>query len=502
MPPARSQAGLRTRTLRARSHSVRLHSAEDSRVITYGNPRGMLSTFEVDQRARKCLQASVPDDWTLTPPTDDLGLDYWVQVTEGGIPKNVNFFIQVKGSQSLQAVGTDIKHVLSTKKMLQYLETPLPVLFVVCHISSKGPRCDVAYYCWIRQYVRNTLEQTIPKPEAWMGQKTMTIRIPRSQVLTPSACVRNILPFLESFTARHVAQEEHHISFLQRCEDLAEILQNCEHYFSRTDVTSDSESVLRIKQLLVAGHLLAEQARHAEAIAYFQAANALLPMPDTWLSQSYSHEALGDLSATRTACAEGLKLDPENVFLWSNMGTALFRLGRLEEALSCHERVVHMQEQSPRLWANLAATLEYLASTQAGGKARETLLRALVCFEKALELDDSDASILSDMGLVLNKLYRFPQAIHVLERAVSLAPQAVSAWLRLGNACLSERDYGRAREVVDHLVAMGVDGKETRTLAALVDMNRQGEHADSWAELMQAMRDSELAQDEPDNKDK
>jgi len=207
-------------------------------------------------------------------------------------------------------------------------------------------------------------------------------------------------------------------------------------------------------------------------------------MPDVLLYMSYSFGALGDHVSASTACSDGIKIDPENSFLWSNLGTALFRLGQLFQAMSCHERAASLDGNCFRHWANLGATLEFLASTQEGGESRETLLRSLDAFDKAIKLDSSDSFVFSDMGLVLSKLYRFPQAIDALNKAVLINPKCISGWTRLAHACLSTRDYERAEEAVRNLNVIGIDNKEVRGLASLIEMNKHGEKKDSWSRMM------------------
>ena len=237
----------------------------------------MLSNFEIDQRARKCLSSTIPDHWSLSTPTDDLGLDYWVQITKKGIPTGLNFFIQLKGTQAPKIKSKSISYSLSTKKLIQYLETSLPVLFVITLLNKNNAAYDKSYYCWIRKHVRELISKHQHAPDWWLSQKSVTIKIPRKQVLNQKSCNSIIEPYVTSYAVRHINQEEQHIEISQALNSLSTRVENFDSFFQQQNIAKDNEDANQVKQLFLLGKLCQEESKHEEALSYFESANKLAP---------------------------------------------------------------------------------------------------------------------------------------------------------------------------------------------------------------------------------
>ena len=223
-----------------------------------------MRSFDIDHRARKCLAACLPDAWTISPPVDDLGLDYWVQLTDSGRPTGMSFFIQLKGTTSPRFVKNTLTLVLPTRKVTQYLEMSLPVLLVVSDVR----RCT-SYYAWIREQMCQLLCSPRQRPGLALGRQSMTLRIPRAQVLTQAVCETVLKPYLQAFHVRHVQREDDHIAFLQRAQDVSHGLGQFDRYLSARAFSLDSQSLQRAKHNYVAARLLQNEGRHREALLRF-----------------------------------------------------------------------------------------------------------------------------------------------------------------------------------------------------------------------------------------
>jgi hypothetical protein len=266
-----------------------------------------LSNFEIDQRARKCLTQALPDEWSLSPPTDDLGLDYWVQISYRGKPTGLNFFIQLKGTTTLSSPGGQVCYSLRSDRIVQYLMCSSPVLFVVCKVHGGSPRHDVAYFCWIRDYVRQEIEGRAKAAGWWSGQETTTVKLPPDAILTHSICQNTLLPYIENFQKRHSEREDQHLSFFYCCYPLALAIRNFDDYFRRVGAKVDAEDRIRAKQLFAAARLLQESGRHDEAIAFLLRVQHIVETPDACLSitllSSNRQEILKFSQAARTEAA-------------------------------------------------------------------------------------------------------------------------------------------------------------------------------------------------------
>ena len=83
-----------------------------------------------------------------------------------------------------------------------------------------------------------------------------------------------------------------------------------------------------------------------------------------------------------------LKKEPLNHIAWSNKGVALGQLDRSEEALVCHDRAIEIDPNNERAWNYKGAELN--------SKGRQ--VEALACYQHALEINLNDAKSWYDNG--------------------------------------------------------------------------------------------------------
>ena len=136
-------------------------------------------------------------------------------------------------------------------------------------------------------------------------------------------------------------------------------------------------------------------------------------MVEMFLAESFSWESTGNLAEAINTCERGLLAHPKNPYLLSRIGTFLFRRGQLVEAFNFHRQAAEAEPNDGRLWAEVGATAEYIASTLVGGEARAALETSAQLYERAVMLTPNDDFILTYFGLVYSKLYRFPKAAGV-----------------------------------------------------------------------------------------
>ncbi len=118
----------------------------------------------------------------------------------------------------------------------------------------------------------------------------------------------------------------------------------------------------------------------------------------------------------------------------SESAIALFRNGRLSEALAVLDRAI--------------------ADNQAGalllkGRMLQAAKRpddALACFESLLAREPQAADIWNERGALLSDLKRLEQAVESYDRAVAVRPDFAEAWYNRGNAL---RDLGREEEALE-----------------------------------------------------
>ena len=157
---------------------------------------------------------------------------------------------------------------------------------------------------------------------------------------------------------------------------------------------------------------------------------------------------------------------------WMRRGTSLAELGRLDEALDCHDRAIELSPDLREAWQHRSDTLESLGRHTealasawkvvemqpddrdgwvAAGIAFAGLERhdeALAALSRALEFDPSFAYAWYYAGLTQKAMGSTQDALLSFRRAVSLNPQFGNAWLQVGGALAA---LGQPKEAVEAL---------------------------------------------------
>ena len=194
--------------------------------------------------------------------------------------------------------------------------------------------------------------------------------------------------------------------------------------------------------------------------------------------------------------SRAIRKTPSPVYL-TTLGTALLRLGRLDEALRVFDKAVQLKPDEADLWCELGKGLvEAARSNDAllcfqqvlrldAGHGEATywagyLLRELGRFDEALVSLDRSAELRSDhaptfaiRGLVLAKLGRYEQAIADYERAIQLDPKSVDAYSNLGNALRALGQPENALSWYDRSVAIAPNiANATNRAITLTELGR------------------------------
>ncbi len=228
-------------------------------------------------------------------------------------------------------------------------------------------------------------------------------------------------------------------------EDAA-VLQSLAIYYSETNQTWKAAQAQAKYSAKVPAN---RDARERAAQLYFEAAKPLL-----------DQQKFADAAAI---LQEGVARLPNNAQLQLALGVSDYGLRRFDEAAEAFLRTIAIAPETEQPYAFLGKILdqipnrmaevtprfaEYQAAhpSSANGyllyaKALDAQSRepekALSLLEKSIAIDANDAAAHFEMGNVLDRLQRFPDAAQEFARAVELAPSDAAAHYRLA------RDYDR-----------------------------------------------------------
>lgn len=107
------------------------------------------------------------------------------------------------------------------------------------------------------------------------------------------------------------------------------------------------------------------------------------------------------------------RMSPNYAYAWSKKGEVLGELGRFKEALVCHNKALQIEPISAHLWSKKGLTLAKSGSLE----------EALKSVDRALKMDSKNAEALSSKGFVLAKMGKVEEALEYYDKALGIDPK-------------------------------------------------------------------------------
>lgn len=185
------------------------------------------------------------------------------------------------------------------------------------------------------------------------------------------------------------------------------------------------------------------------------------------------------------------QLDSGNHLAWFNLGVALNRAGRHEEALHAYEQTLKRASNfnEAHLHAAYALRLE--------NRREESLERYRLYTE--LEPEDVDGWI--GCAQLLSELNRHEEALAAFERLEQLQPDSLDVYFDWAVSAARARDEGRVATCVQRMIE--IDPDDWRTLLTQADFEETlGNVWQAWERLCHAFEDvADTEEDDPDSFD-
>src|SRR5262249_1890473 len=108
-----------------------------------------------------------------------------------------------------------------------------------------------------------------------------------------------------------------------------------------------------------------------------------------------------------------IDLDPKVALAHYNLGLALYRKGRVDEAVAAYRQAIDLDPKQALAHNNLGIALY----------SKGLLTEAIDCFHKAIELDRTYAQAHGVLGMALLKQGRFAEAKAATRRGLDLLPE-------------------------------------------------------------------------------
>jgi len=160
------------------------------------------------------------------------------------------------------------------------------------------------------------------------------------------------------------------------------------------------------------------------------------------LYNSYGHAGVNGQYSNQDifqGVQRGGGFDSNDAWGWRNKGSALYFLGKYDEAIKCYDESIKIDPNNPIVWNNKGLALYYL------GKYEE----AITSYEHAITIDPSDADAWNSKGNSLDALKKYEEAILAYEHAITIDPSDADAWNSKGNSLNSLGKRDEAKKCLD-----------------------------------------------------
>ncbi len=190
------------------------------------------------------------------------------------------------------------------------------------------------------------------------------------------------------------------------------------------------------------------QRKYPEAVAQFQRAIALTP--DN--AQLYSNLAavyldMGDpkvFPQAEDALKKSIELRP-TFESYGNLGNLYLQERRWADAAGVSEKAIHLNDNEPTVWNNLAIAYEELNETD---KAKEARARQLQLLEAQEKLQPRDAEIHAQLAFLYGREKMRDKAVEQAQAALAYAPDDPSVLVNIGDAY---EDLGDRKQAIHYI---------------------------------------------------
>ncbi len=227
---------------------------------------------------------------------------------------------------------------------------------------------------------------------------------------------------------------------------------------------------------------VARQMQGKDALQALERAAYLLPDdPEPHSNLGMALRRVGRLDEAVACCRRALTLKPDIAEVWNNLGNALNDLGKLEDAVAAFRRALELKPDFAKPHNNLGNALQDL------GKLDD----AAASYRRALDIDPLYADAHNNLGIALRLQSRTAEAEICCRRALEIDPNCSAAVILLAELHSDKGQFAVAEELFVRAGAIEADSPEA--WAGIAGLRRMT-HADSgWLTAAERIVEQRLA---------
>jgi len=159
-----------------------------------------------------------------------------------------------------------------------------------------------------------------------------------------------------------------------------------------------------------------------------------------------------------------IKINPNHIDAYNNLGIVLKELGLLYEAVNSFEHVLRINPENIYGHYNLGLVHKELSNHK----------KAILCFSKVVQINPKHYSAYNNLGIVFKEIGDLNKAKKCYENVLKIKPDHLNAYYNLGNALFGLREFEKAKNIYQNALKLNPNDKYlSHMISALAGKNEQ-----------------------------
>ena len=161
--------------------------------------------------------------------------------------------------------------------------------------------------------------------------------------------------------------------------------------------------------------------------------------PEAWFLLGTVNGAIEDFPAAEYCCRKALKLAPQNHMLLFNLGIALLRQGKADEAIKQFKKAIKIQPQFADAYMEIANAFNF----------KGDITNSIINYEKTIQLDPNATVAYHHLAVIYQNSGQLSEAIKYYEHAIAIQDDFVDSYCGLATALIEQYKYDRTIRLLE-----------------------------------------------------
>jgi tetratricopeptide (TPR) repeat protein len=207
-----------------------------------------------------------------------------------------------------------------------------------------------------------------------------------------------------------------------------------------------------------------KEGRHEDAVKLYR--SALKIQPDNviiYYNLGVTLREFGKIDEAEASYKRAIELKPDFLLAHYNLGNTLKVQGKFEEAQESFKKAIELKPDYIEAYNNLGTTFERL----------NKLNEAEASYKKVIELRPDFAEAHNNLAVIINKLGRLDEAVRYYKKAIELKPSFNEAHFNLANTSYELNDLNKAEASYKKVIELKPDLAEAHNNLGMT-VNKMG----------------------------